>query len=194
MKIILIIIFSFFPFLVIAEDISDFQIEGISVGDSLLDFMSEKEILKEIETNKDRYIFLEDKFTFVEVFKFQDLKTYDSISFFIKPDDEKFIIYSVKGSIDYSDDFKECIKKQNEIVNEISEMLRFAKKDEGTYNHRADVTNRSVVKFVRFRYESGEHILIQCYDFEENLKIKNDWTEPLSIAIDTVELIKWFRP
>ena len=31
-----------------ADDISDFQIEGISIGDSLLDYMSEKKIKTEI--------------------------------------------------------------------------------------------------------------------------------------------------
>ena len=34
---------------VFAEDISDFEIEGISIGDSLLDYMTEDEILEEIE-------------------------------------------------------------------------------------------------------------------------------------------------
>ena len=31
-----------------AEDISDFQIEGMSIGDSLLDFYSEEEVEKNI--------------------------------------------------------------------------------------------------------------------------------------------------
>ena len=38
---------------VFADDISDFQIEGISIGDSLLDYMTEEEILEGIEKNKD---------------------------------------------------------------------------------------------------------------------------------------------
>ena len=53
MKKILILLFSLF-FLnstsVIADDISDFSIEGISIGDSLLDYMSEEEILKDINS------------------------------------------------------------------------------------------------------------------------------------------------
>ena len=52
MKKLLILLFSLF-FLsspsVFADDISDFQIEGISIGDSLLNYMTEDEILKEIE-------------------------------------------------------------------------------------------------------------------------------------------------
>ena len=33
---------------VIAEDISDFEIEGMSIGDSLLDYFSEDEIINNI--------------------------------------------------------------------------------------------------------------------------------------------------
>jgi len=44
MKKLLILLFSFFLFglsSVFADDISDFQIEGISIGDSLLHYMTE---------------------------------------------------------------------------------------------------------------------------------------------------------
>ena len=34
-----------------ADDIRDFEIEGISIGDSLLDFYSEKEIKQNIKVN-----------------------------------------------------------------------------------------------------------------------------------------------
>ena len=34
---------------VFADDISDFTIEGMSIGDSLLDYMTEEEILNKIE-------------------------------------------------------------------------------------------------------------------------------------------------
>ena len=58
MKKLLVLLFSlFFLFShsVFADDISDFVIEGISIGDSLLDYMTEDEILKEIERNKSGY-------------------------------------------------------------------------------------------------------------------------------------------
>lgn len=63
MKKILVLLFSFFLLSspsVFAEDISDFTIEGISIGDSLLDYMTEDEILKEIEKNLDRYYYLKE--------------------------------------------------------------------------------------------------------------------------------------
>ena len=47
MRLLLILILTFsFNTLIKADDIRDFQIEGMSIGDSLLDFYSETEIKK----------------------------------------------------------------------------------------------------------------------------------------------------
>ena len=45
MKKILVLFILLFSSSVFADDISDFQIEGMSLGDSLLEYFSEKEIL-----------------------------------------------------------------------------------------------------------------------------------------------------
>ena len=47
---------------VFADDISDFTIEGISIGDSLLDYMTEDEIFEGIEFTKDWYYFLDNPY------------------------------------------------------------------------------------------------------------------------------------
>ena len=46
MKTFLTFFFLFFSSTVMADDISDFQIEGMSIGDSLLDYFSEEKINK----------------------------------------------------------------------------------------------------------------------------------------------------
>ena len=53
MKKTLIILVLLFSSSVFADDISDFEIEGMSVGDSLLDYFSEEEIIN--NTNYDSY-------------------------------------------------------------------------------------------------------------------------------------------
>ena len=60
-----------------ADDIRDFEIEGMSIGDSLLDYFSEKEIRKNISNV---YSYIEDK-TFVATGfdeKLISLKTYEN--------------------------------------------------------------------------------------------------------------------
>ena len=51
-----------------AEDISEYQIEGISIGDSLLDHLSKEEIINEIEVNKSTYKHLNNDFGEVYLF------------------------------------------------------------------------------------------------------------------------------
>ena len=79
MKKLLILLFSVF-FLsspsVFADDISDFEIEGMSIGDSLLDYMSEEEILEGIEETKDWYGYLKEPNKYAEIFLFKDFQMY----------------------------------------------------------------------------------------------------------------------
>ena len=87
MKKLLILLFSIFLLSspsVFADDISDFEIEGMSIGDSLLDYMSQNEILEEIELNKDFYSFLKEPNKYAEVYLDKNLQRYDSVSFFVK--------------------------------------------------------------------------------------------------------------
>ena len=69
---------------VFADDISDFQIEGMSIGDSLLDYMTEDKILEEIEKTKNWYSYLNEPNKYSEIYLFKDFPTYDFLSFFVK--------------------------------------------------------------------------------------------------------------
>ena len=80
MKKLLILLFSIFLLSspsVFAEDISDFEIEGMSIGDSLLDYMTEDEILKESELSKNKFLHLKDPSKYVQVHVPQDSPIYD---------------------------------------------------------------------------------------------------------------------
>ena len=204
MKKLLILLFSIF-FLsstsVFADDISDFEIEGISIGDSLLDYMTEEEILKEIELNKDFYSFLNEPNKYAEVYTNNNLQTYDSVSFFVKNTptseyitnkNEKYIILSVRGMMSYIEDFDGCIQKKDEIVEELSMMFPNAIKEEYTYSHRADPSGKSIKNDVYFVFNSGDEIEVSCDNFEETFRIKNNWTEGLNVSLDSKEIVSWF--
>ena len=69
MKTLLILFVLLFSSSVIAEDISDFEIEGISIGDSLLDYFSEEEIIEQIKETRYMYEYLTDEFGEVYLYK-----------------------------------------------------------------------------------------------------------------------------
>ena len=173
----------------LADDISDFQIDGMSIGDSLLDYMSEENIKTEIK--KTRYIYTYLNEDFGEVYLHEELQTYDYMSFFVKPNDEKFLIYEVRGIISYIEDLNGCHKKQNEIVEEISKIFEDAKKSEKSYKSRHDPSGKSTKEKVIFTFNSGDKIQIVCSNWEENLRIKNNWGEGISVIISTNEVLNW---
>ena len=82
-----------------ADNISEFEIEGLSVGDSLLNFASEKEIKKA----KAKEQFPNDKYIIYR-YDLLNLPTqYDWISVTVKKNDLKYIITNIAGAIDYEE-------------------------------------------------------------------------------------------
>ena len=174
-----------------SSDISEFEIEGISIGKSLLDYMSEENIKTEIKGTRHIYTYLNEDFG--EVYLYEELQTYDFMSFFVKPNDEKFLIYEVRGLIPYIEDLNGCHNKQNEIAEEISDLFEDAKKSEQSFKSRSDPSGKSTKDKVKFTFNSGDEIQVVCSNWEENLRIKNNWTEGLSVIISTNGVLNWLR-
>ena len=189
MKTLLTLFILLFSSSVVADDISDFEIEGISIGDSLLDYMSEEEIKKEIINNKGMYSALSKKFT--EVYLFKDFKNYDYLSFIVKPNDIKYTIHNLRGLVYYDNEIEKCLVKLKEISEEISSLFINVKKDEGHYQSKKDSSGKSYNTYVNFELKSGDSVSIQCYQFGTEFKKKKNWKDNLSISIQTKEAYDW---
>ena len=184
-----------------AEDISDFEIGGMKIGDSLLDFMSKDKILEGINESKYMYEHIGDEFG--EIYIFESSGKYDFFSVWIKTPKQNYItksdylIYSIRGVKSFDgEDIDKCYQEMLLIEKSISkEISSEVIKDVGEpFKHRIDPSGKSLVKETAFRFENGDYISIQCTDFEENLRIKNNWTEGLSVGLRTKEFYGWFRP
>ena len=193
MKTLLTLFVLLFSSSVFGEDISDFQIEGMSIGDSLLDYFSEEEILKEIETNSEHYKYLNNTTKFGEVYIFNNdkFKKYTKVSFFVKPNDKKYKIFMIRGMLVFNENFEGCLKQQKELVSEIENLLTQFEKDEYDYLSPQDPSGKSTTHDIVFSFQTGDRITIQCDNWEENFRKKNNWTEGLSVAILTKEFNDW---
>ena len=120
MKNIFFILIIFISSHALAEDISEFQIEGMSIGDSLLNYFSEEYILEEFEIGKNEYNWTDQKFT--DVYKYGEVELYDNVNFAVKRKDKKYIIYAITGQITYNN-INDCLYKQKEIENDFSTLL-----------------------------------------------------------------------
>ena len=162
-----------------ADDIRDFELEGISIGDSLLDYFSEEEI-------KERHVpgVYDDKYYLVSLL-FKPSLVYDYITVVYKPKDNKYKIYGLAGLLDFSNNIEGCYKKQVEIVEVISKEFDKIKKVEwGILVF--DEVDKSTYKPVTFVDKNGNGLSISCYHYPN--KPEND---NLKTAMDSEEFKKY---
>ena len=172
--------------------IKDYKIEGIGLGDSLLDYFSEEEITTEIKLNRYMYDYLSEDFGEVYLFN-ENFELYDYISFFVKPDDKKYIIHQIRGIIAYNDNIDKCYSKQKEIVEELSLLFKDAKKEEDIIKFPKDPSGKSYKQQYIFIFNSGDEIRIDCAFFEESLRKKNNWDQGLAVIIAKQDVSNWLE-
>ena len=187
-RLILILILTFnFQILAKADDIRDFQIEGISIGDSLLDFLS-KELI-ENEKNSDSG-YKDNQYFRVWYDGKGKFKTYDYLQIHLKTNDAKYIIQSVEGKIIYKDNIKDCYNKKNIIYNELKELFPTAKVKNSKMKHAADTSGKSFTDSTYLILPSNKgNFGVACYDYSKKFgKLDN-----LKVFIDTAEFLKWLN-
>ena len=166
-----------------ADDISDFEIEGMSIGDSLLDYFSKKEIKD--NTNTDYYT--NNKYTSVEFFQLPFFKIYDSVGFNYKTDDKKYIIDAIGGTLFCEKNIEKCNKKQKEIDLELSNMLKKSQRVDDKGKHSADKSGKSTFLHINFWLISGDVVVIELVDWSEKITYEKGWTDNVNVSFRTEE-------
>ena len=166
-----------------ADDISDFEIEGMSIGDSLLDYFSKKEIKD--NTNTDYYT--NNKYTSVEFFQLPFFKIYDSVGFNYKTDDKKYIIDAIGGTLFCEKNIEKCNKKQKEIDLELSNMLKKSQRVDDKGKHSADESGKSTFLHINFWLITGDVVVVELVDWSEKITNEKGWTDNVNVSFRTEE-------
>tara|TARA_Y100000768_G_scaffold357648_1_gene312846 strand:- start:981 stop:1553 length:573 start_codon:yes stop_codon:yes gene_type:complete len=166
---VLVLIFSF-QSLTKADDIRDFQIEGMSIGDSLLDYYTREEIKNFIQDkqypNSQRIKITNIKSDFFE--------TYERVSADII-DDDTFVIVKLSGRLIYEDDIEECHKQMILIDNDLKKIFSAEKRYEGEKKHRYDKSGNSTMKIIGYSVKNDD-IQIQCTDWTKLMAMNDNLT------------------
>ena len=164
-----------------ADDIRDFQIEGMSIGDSLLDYFSESEI-KNAET---KYYPGDKKFFNIFYNSLPQFKVYDQIQILLKTGDKKYEIHGITGGINFKNNLTDCLKKKEEIASELSEFLKDIIKERSDRKGEYKNDTKSVYYASEFYFLNqigGARVF--CNDWSDN-------TRDVKVSIDTAEVIYW---
>ena len=191
---IIIIIFISFQSWTKADDIRDFEIEGMSIGDSLLDHFNKNEIKN---SKVDWYQHLEkDKFI-TTVLSSSDFMKYEYVDVNTKYGDNNYIIDTMSASIYFGkdkfiSDINECYIKQNDISKEFTNIFKNSKR-EGPIKFKhlgADPSGKSTYTDIYFYLNDGYTVLISCYDFSDHLKSEGS-IDFLAIILRSNEVDNW---
>jgi hypothetical protein len=104
-----------------ADNIRDFEIEGMSIGDSLLDYFSKDEIEDYITLDyyKTLSIDYREIYGLAEFKRLPRFKTYTNVTMDFFKKDNEFIIQTISGVI-FVNNLEDCHDKQNQIDDELS--------------------------------------------------------------------------
>ena len=166
-----------------ADDIKEFEIDGMSIGDSLLNFFDKEKIINLKKINYPN----SDKFYGVWLYSSSD--KYDTYGFTLKKDDNKFVIYQLKGTVDMS--YKKCMNLKDNIKNEIKQSLRISSED----NYRSNYQNnygKSHSEVTDLIVKNG-FIRIWCENFDRNFEASKDWIESLNVDASSEEYMDWIN-
>ena len=170
-----------------ADDIRDFQIEGMSIGDSLLDYFSEEEIKgwhKTLYSGSKKFHQIE-----AGVSK-SSFELYDDVGFHIRNNDKKYIIVSLKGAQFFKNNLKACMKEKEKVTLEISNILPNAKEEIYDYKYKSVSDGNSIAYISDFEADNGA-IRIYCVDWSAATEKEENWTDNLAVSISSSEFLNW---
>ena len=181
---VLLLIFNF-QTLAKANDITDFEIDGIGIGESLLNHLSEKEIIDGMKSSNSLF-YKNNKFVAIHFPGSQNSKIYDRIGVTFKPNDKKYIIHEVKGYLNFRNDLEGCLDKKNEIDSELSNIFNEAERTSGKIKHAYDKSGNSTQESVWYTFDTG-FIEVTCHDWSKKITDEQGWEDTLQVNIDSKE-------
>jgi len=171
-----------------ADDISDFEIGGMSIGVSLLKYMN----LNEIKKAEENSTFYKDN-RYIVIFSNKSSQKYEEIEITYKPNDKNFLIHSLVGIIDYPDNYEKCKKDKSDIVAEVKELFKNSKIFEREAPHFHDKSKKSIVDQTDFYPEQGGFARISCTDWSKEFLTKHGWEDVLKVVIGSEEFNIFLR-
>ena len=171
-----------------ANDIREFEIEGITIGDSLLNHFSEEEILDPKVGNK--YFYPKSRKIY-ELALDLESDLYDEVQFSLKENDDKYKIYNINGIVYFKQNYEKCLKQKKEIELSLSKIFtsnQIAVLPEAG-EHPGDATGRSTTDATWYVFKSEDHVGVVCTNWHKDMNLEDS----LKVLITSKEYNDFLR-
>ena len=147
-----------------ADDIRDFQIEGMSIRDSLLKYETKEKILQ----NSSNLYKIDEYHSFVNSL---NGSIYDGYQVHYNKNDDKFIMFALEGIKIFENDISKCYNLRKKIVLQVKKIFNNPKLKEDYVKLEADPSGNSFATTTRFYIDQNsksEDLQISCFDWADN--------------------------
>ena len=170
-----------------ADDISEFEIEGMSIGDSALDYFSENEI-----NNSRRNYGSNLKYYVVGISK--NIEIYETIDIYLKSSDKSYEIKSIAGYIFMNK--KKCLSKRKQVTKELRDLFKNSEEiNIENISHDYDKTGKTKLYTTAFLLKNkatDDHIRVECTDWSKDIEDKHNWVDNFNVSAVTKEINDWY--
>ncbi len=176
-----------------ANDITQFEIEGMSIGDSLLDYVNKRTI----NTSR-KYEYDDEKFYTIDLI-LDKFKNYYAVQIHLKKNDQKFKIYGIGGAIKFGEpgkyfpeSIKQCKNQMTIIEKDIDKIFVDADKQSAQAVGQGDYDPEAVRDEIYYTLENG-HIYLQCVSWGKVTKEKDYLFDNLRLTMLSIEFYNWIE-
>jgi hypothetical protein len=185
---IIIIIFISFQSWTKADDIRDFQIEGMSIGDNLLDYFTKEELDSFNQSFGSGHNGIEISSDDKSRYNYYPLTTFQGFQVSYKINNNTFFeITGMAGAIWFKDDIKGCLKRKEKIKSTIKDSLGTSVINIDDQNikrkHWADKSGKSFTYDTTYYLKNEDHISLDCFDWSK----ETDYWDHLRLTVSTSE-------
>ena len=175
-----------------ANDIKEFKIEGMAIGDSLLNYFNESEIQNNIHSDYPA----SDRFKRFYAHNHKSFELYEGVQINFKKNDKKYIIHVIAGQINFPDNINACLKEQKKVVKELDSLFPNAEKWEHQQKKKFDKSGKSISYIVAYVYKKNKkewHVGVTCDDWSKDINKKHNMQDNLAVSIRSHNAVQFLR-
>ena len=162
-----------------ADDIREFEIDGLSLGESLLKFYDKKSLTTNIAD------YYSDNTYATQTFLANEGSSYEQIQVSYLTDDKKFKAEAINGELYFPNDINNCYEKMDELKKVLATSIPDIVPSKKITNKESA---HGIFTYIDFIFYTGDLITVSCYDFDNT---KFSYIDVFRISIETKEYRNW---
>ena len=165
-----------------ADDVREFQLDVISLGDSALKYFSKEEL----KNSAEEFFYTNNtyKYYFLNTSKY---KPYDAIQVTVKSNDPNYMIYSLDG-VSWINNLEECKEMMN-VVDKDFKKISSSKGIADKGKHPMDKSGESKYERIAYKFSNGDAEII-CFDMSKKLEAEGKY-DRFSVSLGFNEFKKF---